>query len=71
MDIAKEMNLRINRILFAVFCLAALVATGCTSRWVMDVQPSNVPMAWPQPPEKPKVRYLMTIRGFKEQGASV
>jgi len=73
MDCAEGINHCMNRMrmLRAVFCLAALLATGCTSRWVMDVQSSSTQLLWPQLPEKPKVRHLMTIRGFKEEGASV
>jgi len=60
-----------TRTLCAGFCLAALLATGCASKWAMNIQPSEARPVWPQAPEKPRIRHLMTITGFKEQGASM
>jgi len=60
-----------KKILCAWFCLAAFVATGCASKWAMNVQPSETRPAWPQAPEKPRIRHLMTIAGFKERGVSL
>jgi DNA-binding beta-propeller fold protein YncE len=59
------------KVLGAFFFLTAFVAAGCASRWAMDVQPSEARLAWPQAPEKPKVRHLATIMGFKERGTSL
>jgi len=60
-----------TKVVRALFFLAAFVATGCASKWAMNVQPSEARSVWPQAPEKPRIRHLMTITGFKEQGASL
>jgi DNA-binding beta-propeller fold protein YncE len=53
------------------FYLAILVSSGCSVKWTMDVPPPGKPLVWPQPPEKPKIRHIQTIRGFKEKGISL
>lgn len=60
-----------KRIFPALICLAAVAAGGCGSRWAMDVMPSEPRLAWPQSPEKAKIRHVTTIKGFKERGASL
>jgi DNA-binding beta-propeller fold protein YncE len=37
----------------------------------MDSGVSKERLVWPQPPEKPRVRHVMTIQGFKEKGGSL
>jgi len=62
---------RMIRFLCPLFCLAVLVTTGCAAKWAMDTRPSEGRLVWPQAPEKPKIRHLMTMTGFKERGASL
>jgi DNA-binding beta-propeller fold protein YncE len=57
-------------LLLAVTAFAALVNAGCSARWVMDVQPAQELVQWPPAPAKEKVRYSMTISGFREAGIS-
>ena len=58
-------------ILCAALCLAALLTTGCSRKWVMDSQPPEAGLVWPQAPEKPRIRHLGTITGFRERGVSL
>jgi len=60
-----------TKILCAWFCLAAFVAAGCVSKWAMDSSASEARLVWPQAPEQPKIRHLVTINGFKERGVSL
>ena len=60
-----------KKIACAFLCLAAFLAAGCASKWAMDVQPSEARRVWPQAPEKPRIRHLATIGGFKERGTSL
>jgi DNA-binding beta-propeller fold protein YncE len=56
-------------LLFTAFCL--LFLSGCATRWVMDIQPRETQLQWPNPPEKPKILQFQTIRGFREEGTSL
>jgi DNA-binding beta-propeller fold protein YncE len=60
-----------TRYLSPWLCLAAFLAAGCSAKWAVDAQPSEAQLAWPQAPEKPKIRHVTTIRGFKERGVSL
>ena len=66
----RKMRNGMTRILCAGLCLAALMVAGCSRKWVMDSQPPEAGMVWPQAPEKPRVRHLATITGFRERGVS-
>lgn len=60
-----------TKLMRSLFCLAILVSSGCSVKWTMDVPPPGNQLVWPQPPEKPKIRHISTIRGFKEKGISL
>lgn len=47
-----------------------LLITGCSTKWVMDEQPAQEPLQWPLAPNEEKVRYSLTLSGFREVGMS-
>jgi DNA-binding beta-propeller fold protein YncE len=51
--------------------LALTFLAGCAAKWTMNSEQEGAPLEWPQPPETPRVRYLMSIKGFRETGASL
>jgi len=61
----------LNKKLCILICLAALFASGCAQKWALDAQSLEAQLAWPQPPEKQRIRHVMTIRGFREKGGNV
>jgi DNA-binding beta-propeller fold protein YncE len=66
----KRMN-GMKKLAGAVCCLAVFAAMGCASKWAMEGGISKELLVWPQAPEKPKIRHVMTIQGFKEMGGSL
>ncbi len=50
--------------------LIPFAALGCATNWVIQQKPSSAEFLWPQPPEKPIIRHVATITGFKETGVS-
>ena len=57
--------------LVLVLCLSAVLTLGCAHKWDLKVQPPAAQLVWPRPPEEPRVRYVMTIKGFREKGESL
>jgi len=62
---------KMSRGVWALTCLIALLLAGCASRWVVDTQPRESQLQWPQSPLKPKILQLMAINGFREEGTSL
>jgi DNA-binding beta-propeller fold protein YncE len=58
------------RLLLTAIVFIELLNAGCSARWVMDAQPAQELIQWPPAPMEEKVRYSMTISGFREAGMS-
>jgi len=56
--------------LFVLSVAAVVLCGGCASKWSMKTDPEQSEVQWPQPPASPKVRHIMTLRGFRETGVS-
>jgi len=67
---SREAGGKMNRALPLIFCLAAV--RGCASRWA-NGRPGlrRAGSNGPGPPEKPRIRHVLTVTGFKEEGISV
>ena len=62
---------RVLRDVLPVFFVASLLlCSACASKWSMKTEPEEAQIQWPQSPEPPKVRHVMSLNGFKETGAS-
>jgi DNA-binding beta-propeller fold protein YncE len=57
--------------LFLFLCLAALATAGCASKWSLVADSPAGPLQWRDDLNEPRVRYLTSIRGFKETGTTV
>ncbi|MEW6117901.1 MAG: 6-bladed beta-propeller [Nitrospirota bacterium] len=60
-----------RRLFKALWCVVLILATGCSTKWVMDADVSETQQLWVQEPRIPKARHVLTIRGFKETGTSL
>ncbi len=49
----------------------ALFTAACTSQWAMKTESSDTQFLWPVLPEKPRIKYVMSIKGFEENNASL
>lgn len=56
--------------LAACAVLALALFTGCASTWVLDADPSDGRIEWTDAAGRPRVRHLMTVKGFRESGMS-
>jgi hypothetical protein len=65
------MHLNMSKGLPVLLFFLALLTPGCTSKWVVDKHMVETALQWPQPPNKPKIRQVMTMRGFQEEGTSL
>jgi len=52
-------------LLFTFYFLLCL--TGCSSQWSIRAEESVTNLQWPAPPEQPKVRFLMSVKGFDRE----
>lgn len=66
---------RINSILSsaATLCLLGFLLTtaGCASQWAMNTDASDTQFLWPALPEKPRIKYVMSVKGFDEAGTTL
>ena len=56
--------------LLIVIAVFSLTTAGCATTWMTDEEPLAGQPQWPQGPEKGKVAYVTTVKGFKETGTS-
>ena len=51
--------------------LSALILAGCASHWEIHTDSSDTQFLWPTLPEKPRIKYVMSVKGFDEVGMSL
>ena len=54
----------------ALLVIAVLLMTGCARQWTLRSEGPDKALQWPYQPNKPKVTYVMSIKGFKPDGDS-
>ena len=59
-----------KRLRLIVICIA-LFASACTSQWAMKTETSGTQFLWPVLPEKPMIKYVMSVKGFEENNTSL
>lgn len=58
-------NYTMNKLLSALLVIAVLLMTGCARQWTLRSEGPDKALQWPYQPDKPKVTYIMSIKGFK------
>src|ERR1700690_3009753 len=49
----------------------ALFTAACTPQWTMKTESSSTQFLWPVLPEQPRIKYVMSIKGFEENNSSL
>lgn len=63
-------NYTMKKFLPALLVMAVLLMTGCARQWALQSEGPDKTLQWPFQPDKPKVTYVMSIKGFKPDGGS-
>lgn len=55
--------------LFILLLSAALITSGCASKWAIKTETPQTAPAWPDQPNKPWIKHVLSLKGFYEQNA--
>ncbi len=57
--------------LLLALCMAALLVSGCATKWAVTEQPLESSFVWPPAPQKARLKHIENLTGFRETGGSV
>jgi DNA-binding beta-propeller fold protein YncE len=50
--------------------LIVLLTNGCASKWALRTEKSEIELQWPYQPDRAKVTYVMSLKGFERSSSS-
>ena len=67
----EVIHLKMVKRLQIFFLAIALLSAGCATTWTSITDPQEIRLKWPNPPEKTRIEYLTSLKGFREEGTSL